>query len=103
MKERVLREMSLESAGARLIPDRVQRQWLIAQSHMVERDGKLEDKELEAKLTGTTFNRPETEFLGGKEAYEEVLEKIKASEPSPNSLFDHFISEKSLNVHSLHT
>ena len=95
--------MSLESAGSRLIPDRIQRQWLIAQSHLVERDGKLEDLELDAKISGTTFTRPETEFLGGKEAYEEVIGKIKATEPTPNSLFDHFISEKSLHVHSIHS
>lgn len=69
--------MSLDEAGGRLLPDRVQRKWLIAQAHIVEREGQLEDKELEAKLTGTTFNRPHTEFLGAKEAYEEVLDKIK--------------------------
>jgi hypothetical protein len=39
MKERVLREMSLDEAGGRLLPDRVQRQWLIAQTHIIEREG----------------------------------------------------------------
>lgn len=78
MKERVLREMSLDEAGGRLLPDRVQRQWLIAQTHIIEREGQLEEKELEAKLTGTTYNRPDTEFLGAKEAYDAVLDKIKA-------------------------
>lgn len=101
LKERVLREMSLDEAGGRLLPDRVQRQWLIAQTHIIEREGKLEEKELEAKLTGTTFNRPDTEFLGAKEAYNEVLDKIKADQAGPNRLFDQFLSEKSLNVHGI--
>lgn len=94
--------MSLESAGGRLIPDRVQRQWLIAQTHIIERDGKFEGKELEAKLTGSApYNRPDTEFLGAKEAFNEVLDKIKADEASPNRLVDQFLSEKSLNVHHI--
>jgi hypothetical protein len=101
LKERVLREMSLDEAGGRLLPDRVQRQWLIAQTHIIEREGKLEEKELEAKLTGTTFNRPDTEFLGAKEAYNEVLDKIKGDQAGPNRLFDQFLSEKSLNVHGI--
>jgi hypothetical protein len=70
---------------------------------LIERDGKLEEKELEAKYKGTTYIRPETQFLGGKEAYDEIVSKLKSTEPSPNKLFDHFISEKSLNVHSIHS
>ena len=93
--------MSLDEAGGRLLPDRVQRQWLIAQTHIIEREGKLEEKELEAKLTGTIFNRPDTEFLGAKEAYNEVLDKIKGDQAGPNRLFDQFLSEKSLNVHGI--
>jgi hypothetical protein len=31
--------MSLDEAGNRLLPDRVQRQWLIAQTHIIEREG----------------------------------------------------------------
>jgi ribosomal protein S18 len=103
LKERILREMSLESAGGRLVPDRVQRQWMIAQSHIIERDGKLEEQEEQAKLSGKEYQKPEVEYLGAKEAYEEVTGKISADSPSPNRLFDQFISEKSLNVHKIHS
>ena len=74
IKERILREMSLDSAGGSLVPDRLQRQWQIAQTHIIERDGQFENKDLEAKLTGSEpYNRPDTEFLGAKEAYNEVM------------------------------
>ncbi len=102
IKERILREMSLDSAGGSLVPDRLQRQWQIAQTHIIERDGQFENKDLEAKLTGSEpYNRPDTEFLGAKEAYNEVMEKIRADEASPNRLFDQFLSEKSLHVHNI--
>jgi hypothetical protein len=39
--------------------------------------------------------------IGAKEAYENVIEKIKADEASPNRLFDQFLSEKSLNVQKI--
>jgi len=38
-QQRILREMSLDSAGERIIPDRAQRQLMIAQAHIVEREG----------------------------------------------------------------
>lgn len=94
--------MSLDSAGGSLVPDRLQRQWQIAQTHIIERDGQFENKDLEAKLTGSEpYNRPDTEFLGAKEAYNEVMEKIRSDEASPNRLFDQFLSEKSLYVHNI--
>ena len=48
----VLREMSLDSAGERLVPDRAQRQLMIAQAHIAERDGAFEDKAEEAEVLG---------------------------------------------------
>ena len=51
-KERILREMSLDSAGERLVPDRAQRQLMIAQAHIAERDGAFEDKAEEAEVLG---------------------------------------------------
>ena len=59
-------------------------------------------KEFEAKVNGLSpYQRPDTQFLGAKEAYENVIEKIKADEASPNRLFDQFLSEKSLNVQKI--
>jgi ribosomal protein S18 len=45
MRSNILREMSLDDSGGRLVPTRAQRQWLIAQAHIAERDGALEQAE----------------------------------------------------------
>lgn len=51
-KESVIREMSLDTTGSRLVPDRAQRQWMIAQAHIVERDGQLDEQARDAELRG---------------------------------------------------
>jgi hypothetical protein len=45
--------------------------------------------------------KPPVEYLGAKEAYDEVVSKIQESEPSPNKLFDQYLSEKALDVKSV--
>ena len=35
-----------------MVPDRAQRQFMIAQAHIVERDGAFEDKAEEAEILG---------------------------------------------------
>ena len=88
-KDQILREMSLDSAGERLIPDRAQRQFMIAQAHIVEREGVLEEEAKEAEILGKTdYVKPNVEFLGAKEAYDQVIGKIKEADPSPNKIFD---------------
>jgi len=99
MKEKVLRELALET-GNKIVPDRNQRKWLIAQAHIVERDGALEEEADLAKLEGRNYVRPAVEFLGAKEAYDESVKKLVQADVSPNNLFTHFINEKSLNVES---
>lgn len=70
--------MSLESAGGRLVPDRSQRQWMIAQAHIVDRNGKLEEAAKFAEVEGrTNYVKPAVEFLGAKEAYEVAINKLK--------------------------
>ena len=76
---------------------------MIAQTHIIERNGQLDQEAQKAELLGQDYKRPEVQFLGAKEAYEEVTGKIKGNSPSPNRLFDQFISEKSLNVHKIHS
>ena len=98
IKQSIMREMSLESAGAPLIPNKSQRQWMIAQAHIVERNGELEQSAKEAELDGTQYVRPAVEFLGAKETYDHTINKIKKQDPSANQLFDLFLSEKSLNI-----
>lgn len=101
-KSRILREMSMDSVGERLVPDRAQRQFMIAQAHIIERDGVLEDKAESAEVLGQKdYVKPAVEFLGAKEAYDSVIGKIKEAEPSPNKIFDQFISEKALDVKSV--
>lgn len=90
--------MSLDSAGGRLVPDRSQRKWMIAQVHIVERDGQLDEAALNAELDGKEYIKPSTEFLGAKEIYDETIKQLKKSDPSPNNLVDFFLNEKSLNV-----
>jgi hypothetical protein len=34
------------------------------------------------------YVKPPVEFLGAKEAYDEVVSKLKETEPSPSTLFD---------------
>ena len=47
---------------------------MIAQAHILERDGKIDDAEENARLEGRTdYIKPATEFLGAKEAYEESI------------------------------
>jgi len=48
----------------------------------------LEEKAENAELEGETYVKPNVEFLGAKEAYDTVIDKIKNSEPNPNKLFD---------------
>jgi ribosomal protein S18 len=96
-KEKVLRELALETSS-NIVPDRSQRKWLIAQAHIVERDGGLEEEADSAKLEGREFVRPAVEFLGSKEAYQESVQKLEEADVSPSNLFTHFINEKSLNV-----
>lgn len=60
----IIREMSLESAGSRLVPDRSQRQWMIAQAHIVDRNGKLEEAAKFAEIQGKKYVKPAVEFLG---------------------------------------
>ena len=99
VQQKVLREMSLESIEGRLVPDRAQRQWMIAQAHIVDRDGQLEEQARNADITGQTdYVKPPVEFLGAQEAYDESIKKIEKSDPTPNKIFEHFISEKSLKV-----
>ena len=43
-KIRILREMSLDSAGERLVPDKAQRQFMIAQAHIIDKQGTFEEK-----------------------------------------------------------
>lgn len=97
--EKVLRELALESSS-NVVPDRSQRKWLIAQAHIIERDGGLDEEAEAAKLDGRSYIRPAVEFLGSKEAYQESVQKLEEAEVSPNNLFTHFINEKSLNVHT---
>lgn len=42
MKQSVIREMSLDNSGGKLIPDKAQRKWMIAQAHILDRDNELE-------------------------------------------------------------
>ena len=94
--------MSLESAGGRLVPDRAQRKWMIAQAHIVERDGQLDEVARSAAMEGRTdYVKPAVEFLGAKEAYDETISAIKNTVPTANNMFDNFISEKSLNIHNV--
>lgn len=75
---------------------------MIAQAHIVERDGKIDEAAEAAELEGRTdYIKPATEFLGAKEAYEESIAQIKSVEPTPNNLFDHFINEKSLKIQNV--
>lgn len=39
--------------------------------------------------------------MGAKEAYDSVIGKIKDSDPTPNKIFDQYLSEKALNVKSV--
>ena len=41
------------------------------------------------------------QVLGSQEAYDDAIKKIKQQEPSPNNLFDQFLTEKSLDVHKV--
>lgn len=93
LKQSIMREMSLDGVG--LVPTRAQRQWLIAQAHVAERNGALEQAAKEAELLGKEYSKPATEFLAGKQTYEQAAAKVTAD---PNHLFDQFLSEKSLNV-----
>jgi hypothetical protein len=44
---------------------------MIAQAHIVERDGNLDQKAEEAEILGKTdYVKPNVEFLGAKEAYD---------------------------------
>ena len=94
--------MSLDSAGERLVPNRAQRQFMIAQAHIAERNGAFEDKAEEAEILGKQdYVKPPVEFLGAKEAYDSVIGKIKDSDPTPNKIFDQYLSEKALDVKSV--
>ena len=62
---------------------------MIAQAHIAERDGNLDEQRENAELEGQAdYVKPPVEFLGAKEAYDSVIDKIKNNEPSPNKLFD---------------
>lgn len=82
--------MSLDSE--KLIPNRAQRNWLIAQAHVAEIEEY--DKILEKK-DGVT---PDVDYIGGQEFYDEAISKIKNQIPTPYNLADQFISEKALNI-----
>lgn len=75
---------------------------MIAQAHIIERNGTFEEKAQEALLNGQNdYVKPPVEYLGAKEAYDEVVSKLQESEPSPNKLFDQYLSEKALDVKSV--
>jgi hypothetical protein len=93
--------MSLESAGGRLVPDKAQRSWMIAQAHIADRDGLLELAAKEAELAGEDYIKPAVEFLGAKETYEETIAKLKKHDPTANNMADFFLQEKSLNIQAV--
>lgn len=75
---------------------------MIAQAHIVERDGQLDNQARDAELSGRTdYVRPGTEFLGAKEIYDETISALKEANFTPNNLADNFLNEKSLNVSAI--
>ncbi|CDW82874.1 30s ribosomal protein s18 [Stylonychia lemnae] len=78
-RAQVIREMTLDDE--KLIPNRKQRNWLAAQAHILEKEGIL--------------------HMGAKEAYEETYEQLKKLDPTPGSMFEMFIAEKSLNINRI--
>lgn len=41
----------------------------------------MEDKKNAAELEGKSYKAPELEYLGGQEAYNYILEKLREKEP----------------------
>lgn len=58
------------------------------------------DKRKAAEFDEEKFEEPDLSYLGGQEAYNYIIEKLKDKDPSPEQLFDEFIKERSLNVGS---
>lgn len=44
------------------------------------------------------YFRPNVEYMGAQEAYEENLQKVKDLNLSPNNIFDTYLTEKALDV-----
>lgn len=44
------------------------------------------------------YTRPQIEFVGAKEAYEEAINAFKKVEPTAHSIAESFISEKNLDI-----
>ena len=68
--------MSLDSISERFVPDRSQRQWMIAQSHIIEREGQIDEYGKVQELEGKEYVKPPVEYLGAKETYEETIQKL---------------------------
>lgn len=85
----------------KFIPDRKQRNWMAAQAHIIERDGLLDESLERLKLEGKEVQRPNTEYLGAKDAYDYQINKLQKIDADANSIFDSFLAEKALNINRI--
>lgn len=44
------------------------------------------------------MQRPNTEYLGAKDAYDYQINKLQKIDADANSIFDSFLAEKALNI-----
>ncbi len=72
---------------------------MAAQSYIVERDGMIDQQELDYYIKSKPYTRPEENILGAREKYEDIEEQI-AKTLSPEELPLEFLREKahSFNV-----
>jgi DNA-directed RNA polymerase subunit H (RpoH/RPB5) len=105
---KIIGEMTMDSD--KVMPNDRMRHWMVAQSHIVMRDGGeevLDELEIQAKINAEvehddplakkTFERPsDVQKARAKRAYDSITEMISKKEIDSDNLFEDLISEKAM-------
>jgi hypothetical protein len=101
---RIIREMSVDND--QLLPNERTRHWMLAQSHIMMRDGQHEELARASRISKATnpdnyyaFQEPsEHDRAQAQTAYDTIQEKIQQRDLNSDNLFEDLISEKAFEL-----
>ena len=102
--EKLLREMTIDSD--QVLPNARTRHWMLAQSHFILEEGGDDERKREAFVNNYVAGMQVDNFVEpdqadrqrAKQAYEAINDMMEKRDMNSNTLFEDFISERSLNL-----